>query len=286
MPESIPLAIACQGARLQAILEKPDSPKDKAVLIVVGGPQYRVGSHRQFVLLSRHLAAHGFPVLRFDHRGIGDSDGSATFDALDVDIEAAIGALREKLPTTSEVIIWALCDGASAAMIYAARDPQVTGLVLLNPWIRDEKSLAQARFSGYYGPLLLSGAFWKRLVTGKVRIGRSVMSLLRNVFSAYAGGGGAEGESEDAPRTECVPFQKRMLEGIRSFKGNVLFILSGQDITATEFMNAVSKDRQWRFLKSRESAEWRHFDEANHTFSKREWRDRVAAWTLEWLEDR
>ena len=45
------------------------------VVIVVGGAQYRVGSHRQFVGLARHLAAHGHPVLRFDFPGMGDSPG-------------------------------------------------------------------------------------------------------------------------------------------------------------------------------------------------------------------
>lgn len=47
------------------------------LLMVVGGPQYRVGSHRQFVLLARDLAAAGIPVFPFDYRGMGDSTGQA-----------------------------------------------------------------------------------------------------------------------------------------------------------------------------------------------------------------
>lgn len=46
------------------------------VVIIVGGPQYRAGSHRQFVLLARALATAGYPVLRFDYSGMGDSDGA------------------------------------------------------------------------------------------------------------------------------------------------------------------------------------------------------------------
>ena len=48
----------------------------RGVLIVTGGPQYRAGSHRQFVLLARFLAARGMAVLRFDYRGMGDSEGA------------------------------------------------------------------------------------------------------------------------------------------------------------------------------------------------------------------
>ena len=38
------------------------SNNNLAVLIVVGGPQYRAGSHRQFVQLSRFLAKNGVPI--------------------------------------------------------------------------------------------------------------------------------------------------------------------------------------------------------------------------------
>jgi len=34
-----------------------------------------VGSHRQFVQLARRLAKQGYPTLRFDYRGMGDSEG-------------------------------------------------------------------------------------------------------------------------------------------------------------------------------------------------------------------
>jgi len=65
------LTFPLAGAQLLAILARPDVPRDCGVMIVVGGPQYRVGSHRQFLLLSRRLAAQGYAVWRFDYRGMG-----------------------------------------------------------------------------------------------------------------------------------------------------------------------------------------------------------------------
>ena len=58
-------------------LPAPDAPQQNTgVVIVVGGAQYRVGSHRQFVQMARLLAAAGYPVLRFDFPGMGDSPGA------------------------------------------------------------------------------------------------------------------------------------------------------------------------------------------------------------------
>ena len=56
MSREIPLAFPCQQDSLIGILHRPERPRRTGVVIVVGGPQYRVGSHRQFTLLARYLA--------------------------------------------------------------------------------------------------------------------------------------------------------------------------------------------------------------------------------------
>ena len=93
-----PLCIESQGERLIGVLHRPQTPAGhltRGVVIVVGGPQYRIGSHRQFVLLARSLAALGTPVLRFDLAGMGDSGGKfAGFERSATDIRAAASAVR------------------------------------------------------------------------------------------------------------------------------------------------------------------------------------------------
>ena len=85
--EERPLAFQCKNDWLYGILSLPEQAVARGVLIVVGGPQYRVGSHRQFTLLARHLAEHGIPVMRFDYRGMGDSEGDRrTFENLEDDL--------------------------------------------------------------------------------------------------------------------------------------------------------------------------------------------------------
>ena len=71
----VPLTFDCLGDTLIGILHKGASDASTGVLMVVGGRQYRAGAHRQFVKLARYLACHGIPVLRFDVRGMGDSEG-------------------------------------------------------------------------------------------------------------------------------------------------------------------------------------------------------------------
>src|SRR5881398_3691346 len=89
------ISIECEGDALVGILHEPTSPAEVGVVVIVGGPQYRVGSHRQFVLLARTLAAAGFAVLRFDYRGMGDSSGEQrSFEAASADIGTAVDVLQ------------------------------------------------------------------------------------------------------------------------------------------------------------------------------------------------
>ncbi len=122
-----PITFECGSDTLLGILHSPTCPESTiGVLVVVGGPQYRVGSHRQFVLMARALAESGFSVLRFDYRGMGDSEGSTrTFKDVGPDIAAAIDVLLREQPLLTGVVLWGLCDAASACLMYCkgpARD--------------------------------------------------------------------------------------------------------------------------------------------------------------------
>ena len=67
------LQIPCGTSTMWAIASHPPrgvATLPIAVLVVVGGPQYRVGSHRQFVSLARALARQGMTTVRFDYRGM------------------------------------------------------------------------------------------------------------------------------------------------------------------------------------------------------------------------
>ncbi len=272
---------------LTGILHLPERTAEKAVVIVVGGPQYRIGSHRQFVLLARHLADHGVAVLRFDYRGMGDSDGEVRdFEHIGDDIKAAVDKLCLAVGTVCDVVLWGLCDAATACAFYAGSDPRVSGLVLVNPWVRSQQGEAQTYLRHYYTRRLISPVFWKKMLAGRLDIRASLSSFRRLASNALPpntaaakeeGGAGHEGPS-------TLPLERRMAEGLERFDGRVLFILSGNDLTAREFVDVTSSRRRWKRLFSRQGVERRELPEADHTFSRRAWRDTVADWTGKWLQ--
>lgn len=263
-------------ARMVGILSLPAAPGPRGVLIVTGGPQYRVGSHRQFVLLARALAAHGWPVLRFDLRGMGDSEGSARdYRAAGPDIAGALAQFFDAVPTLREVALWGLCDGATAAACHAPRDARVYALILLNPWVRSSAGLARATLRHYYLPRLLQGAFWRKLASGGVRMGASLASL-RQVAAATQGQT-QEAQEDDAPAPA-------LLRALTQFQGKVLLILSGDDLGAREWQALLHGDGAWRAVAARAQWTQAQVDGANHTFASAAWRGEVEQLCARWLQ--
>lgn len=274
-PQERALTFACGAATLIGIIHAPHAAARRGVLIVVGGPQYRAGSHRQFLLLARSLADRGMSVLRFDHRGIGDSDGPyCGFEALDEDIAAAIDAFLVACPQLEEVVLWGLCDAASAILFYAHRDPRVVGVVLANPWVRTPDSEARAYLRHYYLRRLAQGDLWRGILGGRVNPFAAAASPLR-LLGRLLGTGGRVGAAAALP--------DRMADGLARFQGAVLLIISGQDLTAREFDDAARQSPLWRRLLAEQRVSRVDLEPADHTFSRRAWRDRVASLTLDWL---
>jgi exosortase A-associated hydrolase 1 len=280
------LSFPCHDAWLYGVLSLPGRPLTRGLLMVVGGPQYRIGSHRQFTLLARHLAAHGVPVMRFDYRGMGDSEGDArNFEDVEDDIRHAINQFYMEAPFIKEVVIWGLCDAASAALFYAHRDVRVSGLVLLNPWIRTDGGAAKAYLKHYYARRLFDRELWSKISSGRFDYRAAARSVFRLTDTALrrrktgAPVGDPPAIEESGNR---MPLPERMLDGFDRFKGKVLLILSGNDLTAQEFSDVASSSRKWKKLLGSSRVQRRDLPLANHTFSTREWRDQVASWTKEW----
>ncbi|MGH8264729.1 MAG: hydrolase 1, exosortase A system-associated [Steroidobacteraceae bacterium] len=255
------LLIDCEGARMLGVLHRPGDPRGMlGVVVVVGGPQYRVGSHRQFVLMARAFAAHGYPVLRFDYRGMGDSDGDYRgFEQVDADLRAAIDALLARVPVLDGVVLWGLCDGASAALLYAPRDARVRGIALVNGWVRTTGGEASAFVKHYYGARLLQRDFWRKLLTGQVNLVHSLRDFVAKLRRARGAHGSAPAEEG---------FIAKMLRNFERFAQPMLLLESGQDLTAAEFSDLRSADPRWSQAAGRANVTQLRLADADHTFSR------------------
>ena len=274
------MRIACGDDAMIGILARPQQPAAVGVVIIVGGPQYRAGSHRQFTLLSRHLAAAGHAVLRFDCRGMGDSGGEARdFLGISADIEAAIEALRASVPEVQQVVLWGLCDAATAALLYIDEQPRstVAGLCLLNPWVRSAQTQAAVQVKHYYTRRLADRAFWLKLLRGQVGAGR-LAEFWRSLRTMRSRGPGAR-----AVAPAALSFQHRMARAWRNARCPLLLVLSGQDLTAREFTEALASDPAWQGALTHPLLTRVDLDDADHTFSNAAARDAVAQATTAWL---
>ncbi len=277
------LRFDCEGEQLTSIMSVPSQAGRLGVVIVVGGPQYRAGSHRQFVLLARALAAAGFAVLRFDCRGMGDSTGALrNFEHLTADIGAAISALQTAHPRVQRVVLWGLCDGASAALLYLHEqpDPRVAGLALLNPWVRSEASLARTHVKHYYLRRLKQPAFWRKLLRGQIAF-EAVAGLLNNLRAAF--GAGRRTGNETARGQATLPYQQRMAQGWAGFDGPKLLLLSELDLTAREFAEFTAASAPWQQALRQRPATRVTLAAADHTCSTPAAQRAMETATAQWL---
>lgn len=271
---TLPLAFDCAGEATIGMLHLPERCGAVGVLIIVGGPQYRVGSHRQFVMLARQLAAAGYPVMRFDHRGIGDTGGAAaSFEALDIDINAALAEFRAVCPGLSDIVLWGLCDGASAALLYASRNPGVSGLMLANPWAHSEAGQARAFVRHYYLRRLLQPSFWRKLGSGRFRLTNAVRGFFGDLVRASRTGDG-RGDS----RSVTAPLPARMAQCLDALPCPALLLLSENDLTAREFEACLARATPPAGQLQRVA-----IAEADHTFSREIWRRQVGDACIAWL---
>ncbi|MBL0090017.1 MAG: hydrolase 1, exosortase A system-associated [Ideonella sp.] len=284
------LTFDCEGSNLIGILHKPVKPLRRGIVIVVGGgPQYRAGGHRQLTLWSRKLCDSGHAVLRFDYRGMGDSQGEFQgFLGVDADIRSAIDVLVREAPELDEIVLWGECDAASAILLYAGRDPRVKGAVLLNPWVRTESLQAQTVLRHYYVERLLQPSLWKKVFSGQfnpMTSLKSALGLVRQAGSGSMPGGGVAGPAELTgeviPRT--LPLTDSLLLGLQRFNGRLMLVLSGRDLIAREFDALVAASPAWQKALAEHNTLRHDLPEGDHTFSSDALRSRVVDWGLAWL---
>jgi pimeloyl-ACP methyl ester carboxylesterase len=120
-------------------------PHDTAILLCGGLGRDAIDGYRSFLVLGTRLAMAGYPTLRFDYPGTGDScetSAQERWQAWLDSIQAAADWLRANTGARSVVLIGLRLGATLAALAAAARD-DVAGLALLEPVLRGKSYVSQ-----------------------------------------------------------------------------------------------------------------------------------------------
>ncbi len=257
------LSFSCEGAELAATLD--DAPGTAGLLIVSGGNEVRSGAHRGLAMLAAALAAAGFPVLRFDRRGIGDSGGSnGGFRSSEPDIIAALAAFRKAAPGVTRIAAFGNCDAATALALLP-ESGGLDALILSNPWVIEtpgDTPTPQAVRARYRRKLADPAALID-LLRGRVDLKKLGRGL------AIAGKGTALG-----------PLARDMAQGLAGFAGRVHILAASRDATSSAFMGAWESE-MFKALRASPAVKLHRIDSGSHSYAgeaEQQWlRERVLA---------
>lgn len=235
------------GNALIGIVDVPERPLVRGLLVLADSRQYRTGSHRQFTLLARLLAGRGVAVMRFDRSGAGDSEGRDGSTDDNADLAAAMKEFFTHVPEMKESVILAAGDATRSAALYAAGDARVTGLALFNP----ELPAPEAESASEVGATL---RYIRRFAP---RVLRRHLPVLRGVPA----------------RAPALPAE--LAGAFDAYDGHILLVLRSAD---------PAYERTARLLERRR-AHCRRVEiaGADGDFSRSDWREAVAAASTSWL---
>ena len=240
------LTFACDGDTLVGTLD--EAAGTTGLLIVSGGNETRAGAFSGQAELAASVAAAGFPVFRFDRRGVGDSEGeNFGFRHSASDIAAALTAFRTACPQLKTIAGFGNCDAASALMLSGGAG--LDRLALANPWTIEHDDGApppEAIRSRYAEKLRNPKEVW-RLLTGKVSLGKLAGGIRHALRPAPAPSGLAE----------------EIAAGLAGFTGSSVILLASRDRTAQAFESG------WNAADQRIS----RCEGATHAFAEAQSRD-------------
>ncbi|APX66731.1 hydrolase 1, exosortase A system-associated [Sphingomonas sp. gentR] len=172
------ISFPCEGATLIGTLDEAD--RDTGLMIVSGGNEPRMGAHRGQAMLAARIAAHGYPVFRFDRRGVGDSEGAnGGWTSSGPDIAAAVDAFADAA-NLSRIVGFGNCDAAAALAMFGA-EAGFAKVLLSNPWLSEEPDALPpaAAIRRHYAKKLVNPAEWLRLARGAVDLGKLRQGLTK-----------------------------------------------------------------------------------------------------------
>ncbi len=255
----------CESERLAGTLD--EGHKSTGLLIVSGGNEIRAGAHAGMAKLAQSIANRGYPVFRYDRRGIGDSGGTnAGFMASAPDIAAASEHFRIVSPKLDKIVGFGNCDAATALALFT-RQAKLNALILANPWVIDEANEDTAK-PVTPPPSAIRARYWKRLTNPATLIdlfkGRIDFRKLR------------AGLKTASKKQQNSRLALKLKDALLASDSRCEILLAARDTTALAF-EAAWKSADYGSVRKMANITIQTLDSASHSFADEE--------SKTWLEE-
>ena len=243
----------CKGVRLAGTLDEGDA--SSGLLIVSGGNEIRSGAYAGQAAMAKHFAALGYPVFRYDRRGVGDSEGSNNgFESTADDIAAAVAAFRTEAPHIDRIVAFGNCDAATALVFF---HEGINSLVLANPWVIDVTTTASD------APTPPSAAAVRARYLARLKNPRSLLDLLTGKIDLRKLAGGlAKAAQKETP----TGLAARLASLLAASSLPTQLLVAERDTTALAFIGAY-KTPLFDAIRTRTDVTLSKCDTASHSFA-------------------
>jgi exosortase A-associated hydrolase 1 len=259
----------CGGDALVGTLDEADGTT--GLLIVSGGNEIRSGAFAGQALMADLIAQNGYPVFRYDRRGIGDSDGVNTgFEGSAEDIAYALSTFRAVAPHVNRIVAFGNCDAASALALFNGA-LNIEALVLANPWVIE----AVAKSEDTPTPpsaAAIRARYWARLKNPS-----SLLDLLTGKINLKKLAGGLASAARKEPVSGLA---LRISQSLSQLSFSVIILIASRDTTALAFLGAWAGDT-FKPVREKANIQIDQLDTASHGFADAAAKD----WLFQRLRD-
>jgi dienelactone hydrolase len=264
---------------LVGILSIPEETKKEppiGIIIFNAGLIHHIGPYRMSVDIARGLENVGFPVLRFDFSGIGDSrktmEPMEYHQMVQKDYHAAVDVLARYCGSEQFILI-GLCSGADNAHVLMEGDTRIKGIVPIDGYAYPTLKF----YLKDYGPGLINPRKW-------VKHGpRLFKKYILQKFNKKSDGQQNADEPEIYERTfppkssVMATLDNRLSDGMKAF-----YIYTGGVPIYYNYKNQFWD--MYKRVKNRKNLTMKYYRDADHTFTSITIRRQMIADICTWCE--
>lgn len=280
------------------------------IIILSPGIKSRVGNHRLYIKMAERFLEQGFPILRVDPEGLGDSEGEIEYQyTADVygsiqvgryikDTISAMNDFESKL-NVSKFILTGLCGGAITGLLAGVQDKRVVAILSLGiPVILDGSSVDHKKYitdgqkksiRDKYIKKIFNFDAWKRFLSFKSDYKLILSTIVKPIKLKMFNKKQTTSEKNDknpsqvAVNTNLNPhFPDAFIEFIKTRK--ILLLFSEADRLYWEFDEKFYQYNQQLLEKYKNNFSIDIIKEANHVLTFKEWQTEFYDKSCEWLK--